>query len=171
MQEAIIKDTKLTFVDPLIVERYATDLIILDDLTELNVPNDASAEEINKIFKEKGKTGIGYHYVIRKNCTIKEGLPSFARGSISQEDCHAINIVICGKFTSMLLANLTDKYLLETSNQTIYSKQAFVNSISPGRDLNDKLETLIGKANWYRYKGGPEINNKPKYDDNMISEH
>lgn len=71
----------------------------------------------------------------------------------------------------MLLANLTDKYHLETSNQTIYSKQAFVNSISPGRDLNDKLETLIGKANWYRYKGGPEINNKPKYDDNMISEH
>ena len=33
MQEAIIKDTKLTFVDPLIVEQYATDLIILDDLT------------------------------------------------------------------------------------------------------------------------------------------
>jgi len=71
----------------------------------------------------------------------------------------------------MLLANLTDKYHLETSNQTIYSKQAFVNSISPVRDLNDKLETLIGKANWYRYKGIPEINNKPKYDDNMISEH
>ena len=106
MQEAIIKDTKLTFVDPLIVERYATDLIILDDLTELNVPNDASAEEINKIFKEKGKTGIGYHFVIRKNGTIEEGLPSFARGSFTQEDWHAINIVICGKFTQKELTSI-----------------------------------------------------------------
>ena len=53
MQEAIIKDTKLTFVDPLIVERYATDLIILDDLTELNVPNDASAKKLIKSLKKK----------------------------------------------------------------------------------------------------------------------
>ena len=53
MQEAIIKDTKLTFVDPLIVERYATDLIILDDLTQLNVPNDASAKKLIKSLKKK----------------------------------------------------------------------------------------------------------------------
>ena len=53
MQEAIIKDTKLTFVDPLIVERYATDLIILDDLTKLNVPNDASAKKLIKSLKKK----------------------------------------------------------------------------------------------------------------------
>jgi len=183
MQEAIIKETKLTFVDPLIVERYSTDLIILDDLTELNVSNDASAEEINKVFKEKGKTGIGYHYVIRKNGTIEEGLPSFARGFISKEDWHAINIVICGKFnqeeltsnqiemTAMLLANLTDKYQIITSTDNIISKQSFMNSISPGKNLNEKIDILVGKANWYRYKGGPEQQTTKTLDDSMISEH
>ena len=67
MIKATIKETNLIFLDPIIVERYSTDLIILDDLTAMGVSNDASAEEINTYFKKNGKAGIGYHYVVRKD--------------------------------------------------------------------------------------------------------
>lgn len=183
MQEAIIKETRLDFVDSFIVERYSTEMIILDDLTEYNVNNDATSKDIHKIFKDKGKNGTGYHFIIRKNGSIEEGLPIFAKGSLTNQDWRAINILICGKFneeelttnqiemTSMLLANLTDKYNLITDKNHIFSKQVFVNSISPGKNLNEEIETLIGKANWYRYKGSTPINEKPILPDGMISEH
>lgn len=183
MQEVIIKESKLTFVDPVIVERYSTEIIILDDLTEFSIDKSFSVEDIHKVFKERGKNGIGYHFIIKKDGTVKEGLPIFARGSLTNQDWRSINILICGKFneeqltdaqiemTAMLLANLTDKYSLPTDKNHIFGKQAFVNSISPGKNLNDSLETLIGKANWYRYKGDIEINNKKPIDDPMISEH
>lgn len=180
---ATIKETNLTFLDPIIVERYSTELIIIDDLTALDVSNDASADEINTYFKKQGKAGIGYHYIIRKNGSIERGLPFYARGFSTNKDWKAINIAICGKFrdeeltkeqiekTALLLANITDKYQLVTDKDHIISKQAFVNSISPGKNLNDILDTIIGKANWYRYQGGPEINKPIQHQNEMISEH
>lgn len=184
MQIAKIKETNLSFVDPIIVERYSTHMIMLDDLTAFsNLDKDASAEKINEEFKKSGKSGIGYHFVIRKDGTIERGLPIYAKGFISKEDWHSVNIVICGKFndekltnqqiemTSMLLANLTDKYKIITSEDNIISKQSIMNSISPGKHLNEEIETMVGKANWYRYQGGPRQTTVKTIDDDHLSEH
>lgn len=183
MLKASIKETNLIFLDPIIVERYSTEFIILDDLNAMDVNNNASAEEINNYYKKQDKAGLGYHYVIRKDGTIERGLPFYARGFSTNKDWKTINIVICGKFrdeeltkqqveqTAILIANLTDKYQLPTDKDHIISKQAFVNSLSPGKHLNEMIETIIGKANWYRYQGGPESNKPITFVDELISEH
>lgn len=185
MLEAKINETNLEFQGK-IVERYSTEIIIIDDLSEWqSLSEDASAEEINNFFKKKlSKSGIGYHYVVRKDGSIERGLPQWAKGSNeSNQDWRSLNIVVCGKFrnekmtkqqietVSILLANLTSKYNLPTDALHIYSKRYFIESESPGLNLNDEIETLIGKANWYRYQGGPEINNASNLPDDMLSEH
>lgn len=184
MLESNIIETNLKFKDPRVSERYSTEMIILDDLTDMKVDKDASAKEINSYFIKDWNKNMGYHYIVRKDGSIERGLPQWAKATtISNQDWRALNVLICGKFndeeltkeqiecTSILLANQTSKFNLQTDANHIFSKQAFVNSLSPGKHLNEIIETLIGKANWYRYQGGPQINNTPKFSDDMLSEH
>ena len=81
---------------------------------------------------------------------------------------NSIIILVSGKFDkdtitdiqmeslALLIANLSDKYSIPLDDQHIIPKNSIVNSIAPGKNLTKEMETIIGKAEWYRWNGEEE---------------
>ena len=103
--------------------RETTDLIVIHH-TGNPTNDDMSAEQIHAShIYNNGWSGIGYHYVVRKNGDIEFGRPEWAIGSHAYgENSHSIGIHVCGNFelaeptpaqiesTSYLIGWLCDKY-------------------------------------------------------------
>ena len=69
MERVQIKEIDLKFINP-ISERYSTDKIVIHHTGSVQ-DMDASALDIHGWHKAQGYSGIGYHFVIRKNGTIE----------------------------------------------------------------------------------------------------
>lgn len=185
LERVTIKETRLNFTNP-VSERYATDMIVLHHTGSVK-DMDASAAEINEWHKNQGYSGIGYHFVVRKNGTVERGRPIYSIGAHAYgENWHTIGIHISGDFnaavptnaqvesTAMLLANLCSDYAIPTDRAHIVGHYEVNDTDCPGKNLKARLDEIVGKANWYRYgEFKPDVVDIPVENnhDHMLSEH
>ena len=174
--------------------RAATNRIVIHHTGDADI--DASAEQIQQWHLNAGYSGIGYHFVIRKNGDIESGRPIWAVGSHAYgANSDSIGIHISGSFTyklpnekqieacAMLLADLCEEYQIPTDRKHIFGHRevdpdGLAGTACPGNMLQDYLDVIVGKANWYRY-GGVDVKDKPadppkvkkKIQAGMLSEH
>ena len=161
-----IKDYELEFTS--LTQRYNTDLIVIHH-TGNPTDDDLSAEEIHLSHLAQGWSGIGYHFVVRKNGTIEAGRPEWAVGAHAQgENSHSVGIHVCGNFeigetteaqienTALLVGWLCDEYGIECIPSNVVGHRDLMPTACPGEHLYEILQTIRGKALWYmqHYQGG-----------------
>lgn len=187
MIRANITEKAFNFVNPLSYRDY-TDLIVIHHTGGKDI--DASAEQIHDWHISSGYAGIGYHFVIRKNGAIERGRPIDTVGSHAYgSNSHSIGIHLSGNFedaqptdaqiemTAMLIANLCEDYNIPTDRDHIkghfeVDPDGLSGTSCPGKNLFDKLDTIVGKANWYRYGASPDVVDEPAEPaGDMLSEH
>ena len=185
MERVQIKEIDLKFINP-ISERYSTDKIVIHHTGSVQ-DMDASALDIHGWHKAQGYSGIGYHFVIRKNGTIERGRPIYGGGAHAYgENYHTIGIHLSGDFnsaeptaaqiesTAMLIANLCEDYTIPTDRRHIVGHFEINETDCPGKNLKLRLDEIAGKANWYRYgEVTPDIVDKPadQKHDRILSAH
>lgn len=148
--------------------RDDTELIVIHH-TGNPVDDDLSAEQIHTSHLLQGWSGIGYHYVVRKDGSIEIGRPEWAVGAHAQGyNWKSIGIHVCGNFemaeptpaqiesTSYLIGWLCDKYGLIPNDNHVVGHRDLMPTACPGENLYNILQTLRGKAVWYEqhYQGG-----------------
>lgn len=161
MERVNIVETNLEFGE--LLERYYTDAIVIHH-TGNPTDDDLSAEEIHASHLAQGWAGIGYHFIIRKNGTIERGRPEHAVGSHALgQNSHTIGIHVCGNFEigtpteiqierlALLIANLCEDWGIPTDRDHIVGHRELMPTACPGANLFAMMDTIVGKANWYRY--------------------
>lgn len=157
-----IKETNLWFSS--LVDRSYTDMIVIHHVGEID--RDVSAEEIHQWHQNQGWSGIGYHYVIRKDGTIERGRPRTAIGAHAQGfNSRSIGINIAGDFeqaypndeqiesAAKLIAELSDIYGITPTANSVVGHRDLMATTCPGQNLYDILQTIRGKAIWYQQNG------------------
>lgn len=142
---------------------------------------DVSAAQIHEMHKGNGWSGIGYHFVIRKDGTIERGRPVWAVGSHAQgHNSNSIGIHLCGDFNAafptekqiesaaLLCANLCAEYNIPIDRNHIMGHEECYSGVGrtkgagcPGKNLQAQLDTISGKANWYRFNSGADVVDMP----------
>ena len=161
-----VKEYDLDFTT--LYARDDTDMIVIHH-TGNPYDDDLSAEQIHTSHLMQGWSGIGYHYVIRKDGTIEEGRPEWAVGAHAQGyNWNSVGIHLCGNFeyaeptqaqiesASYLIGYLCDKYCLIPTAETVKGHRDLMPTACPGQHLYEQMQTLRGKAIWYmqHYGGG-----------------
>lgn len=165
MIRANIVEKKFSFVSEL-VRRSVTNRIIIHH-TGGEIDIDAGAEQIHQWHLAKKWAGIGYHFVIRKDGTIERGRPIQTVGSHAyKNNADSIGIHLSGQFNlvqpterqiesaAILIANLCVDFDIPTDRKHIIGHDECYNGSGkgcPGIYLQRQLDTISGKANWYRY--------------------
>ena len=162
LQKVNIKDTHLQYNYGELLNRNATDMIVIHH-TGNPTDDDLSAQELNASHQAQGWTCIGYHYVVRKDGSIEQGRPHWTVGAHAYgENSHTIGIHVCGNFeesqptqaqiesTAMLLANICHDYGLPIDSAHVVGHRDLMATACPGRNLYDILQTIRGKAIWYQ---------------------
>ena len=160
MIEPNIEDYGLDF-DSLYTRPF-TDMIVVHH-TGNPWDDDCSAEEIHESHQNMGWSGIGYHYVIRKDGTIEKGRPEWATGSHAYgENSHTIGIHVSGNFCiaeptqeqieklSYLIGYLCEKYDLVPDARHVVGHCDLMATACPSDNLYDMLQMIRGKAIWYQ---------------------
>lgn len=155
-----IVETNLAF--DCLNERQSTHMIVVHH-TGNPADDDLSAAEIHASHLAQGWSGIGYHYVIRKDGTVERGRPKWAVGAHAYgRNRDTIGIHVCGNFEvaeptqaqlqslSQLIAELCKCYGLIASADVVVGHRDLMNTACPGRNLYDKLQEVRGNAEWYR---------------------
>lgn len=161
-----IVDYGLDFLS--LYSRDVTDLIVIHH-TGNPYDDDLSAKQIHWSHLAQGWSGIGYHYVVRKDGTIEAGRPDWAIGSHAYgENNHSIGIHVCGNFelveptvqqiesTAYLVGWLCEEYGLTADKEHVVGHRDLMATACPGEELYNILQTIRGKAIWYaqHYQGG-----------------
>ena len=160
MQRANIKKTYLNFSS--LDNRPKTDQIVTHH-TGNPTDDNLSAIAIHSSHQAQGWSGIGYHYVVRKDGTVEEGRPHWTIGAHAYGDnSHTIGIHVCGNFEigqptdaqieslAMLISGLAYDYGLPINDQTVVAHRDLMPTACCGKNLYEKLDTVRGKANWYQ---------------------
>ena len=168
MERVTIKETGLLFCGYSLLERICTDLIVIHHTgNENGVDTDPSAAEIHQWHKNIGYSGIGYHFVIKKDGSIERGRPIWAQGAHAYgENWRSIGIHLSGTFTgdnyptdeqiesaAMLIANICADYDIPTDRAHIVGHGELMATDCPGKNLQSRLFEIVSMANWYRYVG------------------
>lgn len=155
-----VVETNLDFSS--LSERSYTDQVVIHHTGCNDI--DASAEQIHGWHINNGWSGIGYHYVIRKDGTIERGRPEWAIGSHAYgENNHTIGIHLSGDFEqaeptqeqiekcALLIADICERYSLPIDGSTIVGHGELMATSCPGKNLQHLIDngTIIGKAIWY----------------------
>lgn len=160
MQRANIKKTYLNFSS--LDNRPKTDKIVIHH-TGNPTDDNLSAIAIHSSHQAQGWSGIGYHYVVRKDGTVEEGRPHWTIGAHAYGDnSHTIGIHVCGNFEigqptdaqieslAMLISGLAYDYGLPINDQTVVAHRDLMPTACCGKNLYEQLDTVRGKANWYQ---------------------
>lgn len=152
----MVKETWLDFGE--LTNRKATDKIVIHHVGGAN--RDFTAQEIHGWHKNQGWSGVGYHYVIRKDGTVERGRPHWTIGAHAEgENWHTIGINVAGDFDigqpeqaqiealSALCADICSAYRLST--ESIVGHRDVGQTSCPGKNLYDLLQTIRGKVEWY----------------------
>ena len=127
--------------------REFTDLIVIHH-TGNPADDDLSAEDIHKSHLRRGWSGIGYHFIIRKDGTIEAGRPFRTIGAHAYGfNSHSIGIMLSGNFeiSTPTSEQLHSLQLLIKHLQMIYGNADFTKlyinggSIAMHRDLMPTL--------------------------------
>lgn len=159
-----IVETDLDFSS--LSERSITNMVVLHHTGGNDI--DATAEQIHGWHLNQGWSGIGYHYVIRKDGTIERGRPEWAIGSHAYgENGHTIGIHISGDFESAqptekqiencaeLIADICTRYGIPIDTDHVVGHGELMATSCPGSNLQALLNdgTITDKANWYANHG------------------
>lgn len=160
MQRANIKKTYLNFSS--LDNRPKTDKIVIHH-TGNPTDDNLSAIAIHSSHQAQGWSGIGYHYVVRKDGTVEEGRPHWTIGAHAYGDnSHTIGIHVCGNFEigqptdaqieslAMLISGIAYDYGLPINDQTVVAHRDLMPTACCGKNLYEQLDTVRGKANWYQ---------------------
>ena len=151
-----IKPTYLSF-GPL-ENRFVTDCIVVHHIGNTNA--DVSAETVHEWHLHNGWSGIGYHFLIRKDGTIEEGRPMGTVGAhVYGENRHTIGINIVGDFESAvpteaqkhsaahLIAALCIVYQLNPIwGVTVKGHRDFNATACPGRYLYAEMPDIVEES-------------------------
>ena len=162
LQGVAIRPTNLDF-GPL-ENRCVTDAIIVHHVGNTNA--DVSAATMHEWHKANGWSGIGYHFVIRKDGPIEAGRPMDTVGAHCKgENTHTIGINIVGNFETAwpedaqlasavkLIPAICRNYGFAPSASTIFGHRDFNATLCPGENLYGLLPNLIERCN-KNYIGG-----------------
>lgn len=154
-----VKETNLRF-GPL-SNRGETSLIVIHHVGEID--RDVSAAEIHQWHQNQGWSGIGYHYVIRKDGTVERGRPRITIGAHAEGyNSRSIGINVVGDFeqaqpkdaqiesAAQLIAELADIYGLTPTPETVVGHRDLMATTCPGENLYNILQPIRGKAIWYQ---------------------
>ena len=157
-----IRETNLKF--GLLENRTRTDAIVVHHIGNTNA--DVSAATVHAWHKANGWSGIGYHFVIRKDGTIECGRPMDTVGAHCYgENAHTVGINVVGNFetavpedaqlasAARLICALSAYYGFAPQNTTVFGHRDFNATACPGRNLYDLLPKVIRQAN-ARYMEG-----------------
>lgn len=164
IEEMCLHDTGLDFDYQQLVPREATDLIVLHH-TGGAQDDDHSAADIHAMHKALGWSGIGYHFVIRKDGSIELGRPHWMTGAHAWgENSHSIGIHLSGNLelaeptvaqiesTAMLLAWLCRLYHIRIDRAHIVGHRELMATACPGFRLMRQMGVLLDKVLWYAYE-------------------
>ena len=160
MREPNIVDYNLQF--GYLYRRPYTNLIVIHHTGNL-VDDDLSAEVIHGMHKNNRWSGIGYHFVVRKDGTIERGRPLWAAGAHAEEyNPHSVAVHLCGNFelafptdkqieaAAYLIGWLCERYELVPDRDHVVGHCDLLPTACPGKFLYEKLQILRGKAIWYQ---------------------
>lgn len=146
-----IEETYLNF-GPL-ENRLRTDTIVVHHIG--NTDADVSAATVHQWHLNQGWSGIGYHFLIRKNGTIERGRPMDVVGAHAYgENSHTIGVNVVGNFeeaiptsaqmesAARLIAELCSVYRIRPSARSIVGHCDVGSTACPGRTLYMRLPTL-----------------------------
>ena len=156
----ITTDYDLRFTS--LLARDNTDMVVIHH-TGNPTDDDLSAKQIHQSHLNQGWSGIGYHYVIRKNGSVEIGRPLWAVGAhAAGENWHSVGIHVCGNFEiaepnqyqietlAYLVAYVCDNYDLPINADHVVGHCDLMPTACPGSNLYSMIQTIRGKAVWYR---------------------
>jgi len=98
VEPVFVKESGLLFPPEWLTLREKTELIVLHH-TGGTAGEDPSAAEIDEIHRGLRWTGIGYHYLIRKDGTVERGRPAAVIGAHAEgANARSIGVALCGNF-------------------------------------------------------------------------
>ena len=135
--------------------RFVTDCIVVHHIGMAN-NDDVSAETVHQWHLNNGWSGIGYHFLIRKDGTIEEGRPLGTVGA------HTVGINLVGNFESAvpteaqktaaahLIASLCTVYQLDPVWESTVKGHCDLNATAcPGRYLYAQMPDIVQQARTY----------------------
>ena len=145
-----------------LLDRYSTDKIIVHH-TGNQVDDDLSAEELHNSHLAKGWSGVGYHFIIRKNGAIERGRPEWAWGAHAEQyNPYTLAVHLCGNFeigeptneqiesTAYLIGYLCEEYGLPCTAEYVVGHRDLMPTACPGENLYKILQIIRGKGIWYQ---------------------
>ena len=160
MQTPNIVETNLEFVKGT-NDRTETNRIVIHHVGGVN--RDFTAEEIHGWHINQGWSGIGYHFVIRKDGTIERGRPEEAIGAHAYGfNSDSIGINVAGTFDTeapedaqieslaLLIGYLCDKYGFIADAEHVCAHRDLMETDCCGDVLYGMLDTVRGKSEFYR---------------------
>ncbi len=166
MIEPTIKETDLQFTSLTPIIRVSK---IVVHHTGNDEDDDLSAADIHRIHRAIGWSGIGYHFVIRKDGSIERGRPEEYVGSHAYGwNWETLGIHLCGNFelveptpqqiesAAYLIGYLCEKYDLVPDSVNVVGHRDLMATACPGAYLYEQLQVIRGKSIWYQqnYQGG-----------------
>ena len=161
MEPISVMDRGLLFPPEWLVLREETEFLVLHHAG--GAPGeDPSAAEIDAIHRGLCWTGIGYHYLIRKDGSVEKGRPGPMVGAhVEGVNARSVGIALCGNFCeeeptaaqiescSMLLSVLAASFDVPISAAHIVGHRDLAATACPGDALYERIPELVGKAAWY----------------------
>lgn len=154
------KDYNLHFTN--LTQRDDTSRIVIHH-TGNPTDDDLSAEQLHRSHQNLGWSGVGYHFIVRKDGSIELGRPVECVGAHAEGFNYcSIGIHVCGNFDMaepteaqinalpMLLADICDAYGLTASDSIVMGHRDLMATDCPGNNLYKQLDTIRGNAEWYR---------------------
>ena len=152
-----VRPTHLKF--GILENRFVTDCIVVHHIGMAN-DDDVSASSVHEWHLNNGWSGIGYHFLIRKDGTIEAGRPMDTVGAHCKgENTHTIGINIVGNFETAwpedaqlasavkLIPAICRNYGFAPSASTIFGHRDFNATLCPGENLYGLLPNLIERCN------------------------
>ena len=153
-----IVETNSDFGD--LTDRSETNLLVVHHVGEIT--RDVSAEEIHGWHKNNGWSGIGYHFVIRKDGTIERGRPQDTIGAHAQGfNSVSIGINVVGDFEQEdptaeqveSIARLIAYLVAQYGELRVCGHRDLMSTDCPGANLYCLLPELGGKVEYYKANG------------------
>ena len=138
--------------------RMLTDQLVIHHIGG-DCDRDVSAEEVHQWHINRGWSGIGYHFLIRKDGTIERGRPIDTVGAhVEGQNSHTIGINISGNFCNSLptdaqivsaaglAADLCSMYRIRPSYNTIVGHCDLASTACPGNYLYERIPDICQMA-------------------------
>lgn len=141
-----------------LIEREETSAIVIHH-SNGGADIDFSAAEIHQMHISKDYSGIGYHFVIRKDGTLEIGRPEYAIGAHAYgHNYYTLGICLSGDFQhnqptqaqiqtcAELISELCADYQIPIDRHHIFGHRQLNDTDCPGDFLYDQIDFIIERA-------------------------